>query len=214
MTTVAILDYVIDEERKICLQSLVQQFKAGLSHDAAPFVNDPLSTPVGIHISGTEGQSASDSWHQWRQFRITASSFKDFAAHPETRTKKMWDAKTDLSFLKAIKWGLDHEDVAREAYEAATESTVQMCGLFVSKECPIFGASPDGLIEQESGLLEIKCPYSLRNESLFLLDSTKNYPFFTIIGPGRLQLKRTHSYFFQVQLAMYVTGCRYTDFFI
>jgi hypothetical protein len=174
---------------------------------AVPFEGDPLSLSDGNHISGTEGQAASDSWHEWRQFRVTASCFKDVVAHPENRPKKMWKEKRDLSFIKAIKCGNEHEDIAREAYETATGSTVLTCGFYVSKNCAIFGASPDGLIDQRSGLLEIKCPYSLRNENLFLLDPSRKSPFFTVLAPGVLKLKRTHQYYFQVQLQMYVTGC-------
>ena len=42
-------------------------------------------------------------------------------------------------------------------------------GLFVSCENPIFGASPDGIVScecHESGLLEIKCPWTHRDKSV------------------------------------------------
>ena len=46
--------------------------------------------------------------------------------------------------------------------------SVVKTGLFVSCENPIFGSSPDGIIScecHESGLLEIKCPWTHRQIS-------------------------------------------------
>lgn len=59
----------------------------------------------------------------------------------------------------AMQWGVDHEDEAREAYEAVTGDLVDLVGFIRHPEIDFFGASPDGLVG-EDGLLEIKCPYS------------------------------------------------------
>ena len=59
----------------------------------------------------------------------------------------------------ALEWGRDHEDEAREAYEAETGAFVQLVGFIPHPSIPYLGASPDGLVD-EDGLLEIKCPYS------------------------------------------------------
>ena len=60
------------------------------------------------------------------------------------------------------------------------------------------------------GLLEIKCPYKLKDSDLKNVTSGD----FFIVRDGRLCLKKTHSYFFQVQTQMFVCGALYTDFFI
>lgn len=60
-------------------------------------------------------------------------------------------------FKAAMQWGIDHEDDARVAYEAATFNDVQLVGFVHHPEVPFLGASPDGLIGHD-GLLEIKCP--------------------------------------------------------
>ena len=72
-------------------------------------------------------------------------------------------------------WGKTHESVARDQYEALhavqhTDSVCQGSGLFLSIEYPMFGASPDGLVQCTccgEGLVEIKCPYTLRESSDF-----------------------------------------------
>jgi len=49
---------------------------------------------------------------------------------------------------------------------------IQECGLFISKERPYLGASPDRLLA-ETSVIEVKCPYSSRNmevsEKAFLI---------------------------------------------
>ena len=125
----------------------------------------------------------------------------------------LWKDSPDLSNVPAIQWGKEKEDEARRAYEEKTGSNVICCGLFISKERPLFAASPDGLVENSDGLgrvlIEIKCPYSLRNSKLeeavipttFFLDRN-------------LKLKRSHTYYYQIQLGMYCTGSKLTHFVV
>jgi hypothetical protein len=125
----------------------------------------------------------------------------------------LWKTKADLSHVKAVQWGKDHEEEAREEYEKVTMSKVTECGLFVSKKMPLFAASPDGILQSNNGLLEIKCPFSLKDSDVNNLATVASSQFFTCSN-AKLSLKRTHAYYFQVQLQMYVTGCKFTDFFI
>lgn len=69
----------------------------------------------------------------------------------------------------ALQWGVDNEDPALWAYEQATGRTVLSCGFFVCLEHPILGASPDGVVFGEDGVMgviEIKCPYEHRDSSI------------------------------------------------
>ena len=60
----------------------------------------------------------------------------------------------------AMRWGTEHEDEAREAYELATGELVEQTGFVPHPSIEYLGASPDGLIGDD-GLLEIKCPNTL-----------------------------------------------------
>jgi hypothetical protein len=168
---------------------------------------------AGLHVSGTEGQADSNLWHDLRRLRITGLTFKDYCNNPSKMARELWKERADLSHIKSIRWGQENEAVAREEYEEMTRSRVRCCGLFVSKEKLLFAASPNGLFDSGLELLEIKCPFSLRNDNLHHLNMSRvpSSVFFTFEN-GNLRVKRAHSYFFQVQLTMYCTGCLYTDF--
>ena len=170
-----------------------------------------LSTTSGVHVPFTEEQSESWLWHSVRRMRITGSTFKDFAGNPEKMAAAQWSEKKDLSVLKAIIWGKEKESEARSAYEKKTGKKVTCCGIFISRERPLFAASPDGIVEEPTGnvLIEIKCPYSLRDNDLKDPKKVSNY-----FLDSNLCLKRSHQYFYQIQLGMYVTGCRSTHFIV
>ena len=79
---------------------------------------------------------------------------------------------------EATKFGSEMEGVTKEQYIAYQrwnkhpEVNVTNCGLFVSEINNWLGASPDGIVqdssdlEQPSGLLEIKIPFSFRSKDL------------------------------------------------
>ncbi len=54
------------------------------------------------------------------------------------------------------------------------------------------------------GLLEIKCPDTDNLHTLKYLNETD----------GKIELKKNHNYFFQVQMQMAVTGLEWCDFFV
>lgn len=68
----------------------------------------------------TRNQRESDDWYEQRCGRLTASTFHDVLArktssNPDVIVKRLVK-KQDLSHLPAIKWGIEHEEEAREAY--------------------------------------------------------------------------------------------------
>lgn len=58
-----------------------------------------------------------------------------------------------------MQWGVDNEEGARLAYEAATGQFVTEVGLYRHTDIEGTHASPDGLVGDD-GLIEIKCPAS------------------------------------------------------
>jgi hypothetical protein len=57
---------------------------------------------------------------------------------------------------KALAWGNDQEMNARTMYSKLTGRKVTSCGAI--QFCEFFADSPDGLVLDESGTIEIKCP--------------------------------------------------------
>ena len=80
--------------------------------------------------------------------------------------------QTQTNRVPALKWGVDHEDQAREEYIELMKQhhegfECHPAGLTVNPKYPHLGASPDGVVSCVccgSGLLEIKCPYKHREE--------------------------------------------------
>ncbi|KAG0425314.1 hypothetical protein HPB47_027505 [Ixodes persulcatus] len=58
----------------------------------------------------------------------------------------------------ATRHGQMYEPVARQAFIVKTGFTVSLCGTVVCSEEPWLSATPDGIIESENAILEIKCP--------------------------------------------------------
>ena len=89
----------------------------------------------------------------------------------------------------ATSWGTNHEEEAREAFEYHVGTRVAPATFVVHPTLPWLGASPDGYVDNYA-LLEIKCPYGLR-------DKPKPVPFKTI--------KEQPHYYAQMQIQMYCT---------
>ena len=89
----------------------------------------------------------------------------------------------------ATSWGTNHEEEAREDFEYDQGCIVGEASFVVHPKLDWLGASPDGYISNYA-LLEIKCPYGLR-------DKPQPVPFKTI--------KEQPHYYAQMQIQMYCT---------
>jgi len=108
----------------------------------------------------------------------------------------------------ATRWGQMHEKDAIAKFEEMSHIKVRPCGLFISKEYPFIGATPDALV-CEVTVLEVKCPYSIREEKISpeILSCLE-------LRDGELHLKRSHNYYYQVQTQLLATGRQCCDFVI
>lgn len=93
----------------------------------------------------------------------------------------------------AMQFGTQTEPQARMAYEIMTGATVVETGFVPHPEIAGFGASPDGLINDD-GLIEIKCPNTATHIETLLNDKV----------PGK--------YITQMHVQMLCTGRRWCDF--
>ncbi len=115
-------------------------------------------------------QQGSDAWKAARLGKVTASRVADLMA----RTKTGWAASRanlmatlicerltgqpqDNYINDAMRWGIETEPQARDAYAFYTDCEVEQVGFIDHPRIAMSGASPDGLIGTD-GLLEIKCP--------------------------------------------------------
>lgn len=173
-------------------------------------------------FKNTVRQASSSLWHKHRVGRITASKFKAVCStaleKPALSLIKAicYPNKVKLT-TKAVKWGCKHEETALKQYSSAKGKdhlNFEVCksGLIISNEYPFFGASPDGLITCDccgEGCLEIKCPYCLKGCSKEDVENRSSC--LETVG-NRTFLKRDHSYFYQVQAQLGISGRKYCDF--
>lgn len=205
-------DYSLAPERIAVLKDLVKLCEDNFRDALTSIETDNLSNSQSVHLPNTLFQADSDEWHAARSLRITASTFKNFLS--PTCVHTLWE-DVDISNLVSVKWGRDHEEDARSAYEEITNSKVTRCGFFVSKAYPMLGASPDGILDGGKGVLELKCPFVLKNihpMELHKLTTAQRNAFPCVIENGHLKLKRKHKYFMQVQIQMYTTGSQFCHF--
>ncbi|ODM95241.1 hypothetical protein Ocin01_11442, partial [Orchesella cincta] len=115
----------------------------------------------------------------------------------------------------ATKYGLDSEPSAILSYELKTglpEGSVEKVGLEVSLENGIFAASPDGRVGEE-GIVEIKCPYSIRDlKPHDWPTSSSDCPL--KLQNGTLVLKTTHNHYFQIVQQLHVTKRMWCDYVV
>ena len=186
----------------------------------------------------TQGQSSNSLWKQQRLGRITASKFHQISTKTETvlkhrgkHTKKpqyspvvfsIVSESEDISHLPQIAWGINHEKDAVKAFLSDVASQhenglegFRQCGLFVKADYPYLAASPDGMFSCRCcghATVEVKCPYSVRNESLFEKEVFKRVEFLEDHN-GQPRLKRSHKYYTQVQAQMWVCGVSHCFFY-
>ena len=207
---------------KVVLQKRVSEFKKCLIM--------PTHKLREIEQS-TRDQSKSPLWHSVRQYRLTASLFGKVRCRkpttpPQSLVLQILSNKQFTS--EATDWGINKEPIALEKYVSvqhdAGHNGLYCCasGFVISEEYPFLGASPDGVVHDPSvsnsfGLAEVKCPFSFRNLSPFEAAETPTFCSQLVVdgnGKNRLQLKRSHAYFCQVQGQMAISERTWCDFII
>lgn len=105
-------------------------------------------------------------------------------------------AEPEFTGNVATAHGEHSEPLAALDYMSETNQDIVECGFFVHPEHNWLGASPDGLVATR-GLVEIKCPFSLRKDK----------------PPHFKTLAEQPHYYAQIQVQMACTGRRWTDFY-
>lgn len=151
----------------------------------------------------TRGQNQNPLWKEERLKRLQSSEFGRICKATD-RTDHFKLAKSlqtsKIILTPAVYHGQKFESVAVRQYEKDNKCKVQQCGIFVSKEFPFLGASPDGIINEET-IVEVKCPYVIRNEKI----TTSNVPYLIKKQDG-VVLDKTHNYYYQIQGQLFCSG--------
>lgn len=149
----------------------------------------------------------SPEWFAQRLGHVTASRMSDVLAKGKsgeavTRAKyrmqiiaeRITGLVADSFSSEAMEWGVEQEQYARLRYQAETGRIVDEAEFYTHPFIKWLGASPDGLLNDTGGLLEIKCPKTHTHLG-YLLDK-----------------KAPAAYINQMQTQMWVTGRAWCDF--
>ena len=180
-----------------------------------------------INIS-TMGQSIGEfeqKWHEERRKRITASNVGQIAKRKPTtkvasKVKQLLYSKFQGN--RATDWGLLQEDVSRTEYlklkQAAIspDFSIANSGLVVSVANPWLASSPDVLVydpkaNPPQGLVEFKNPYSVREKTLEEAATSCKTFCLALNNDGKLQLKKGHDYYYQIQCELFCTNRQWCD---
>ncbi|KAF3693449.1 hypothetical protein EXN66_Car009125 [Channa argus] len=200
-----------------------------------PLQPEQVPMGLGVHLERsvveevevlTRGQSTNKQWFSWRKNRITASVAHRIAHCRFVNGKSKTPPPSYLSAItgegpnvktRAMSWGT--------TMEAEVVRRYQNCGLFIDAHHPWLAASPDGIVtDSRSGqwllCLEVKCPYKHRQKRVE--DACRDDPAFCLEiqedkdrqEPGVApvyRLKKSHSYYTQIQCQLAVTGLPQAD---
>ena len=180
-----------------------------LWYDNSVAVNAAQATALAL---ATSGQAGNPLWFTERGKRITAS-----VAHSILRLRETTNpARLVQSIItltnvntEVMQYVRDHEAVALDTYRMFCMDrgdSLRICslGLVVNPDEPWLGASPDALLPEEGGIVEIKCPFSCRNRSFADVPGEKG-KFCLEKFEGSWCLHLSHHYNAQLQVQLFVT---------
>ena len=117
------------------------------------------------------------------------------------RLVRLWHgAESEFNGNIATEYGTLHEPIAIMDYINKTGCVIDEVGFIVHPEHEWLGASPDGIatnLNDQKYILEVKCPFGLRNDLL----------------PEFKSLEQQPHYYAQVQIEMACTGTRKAHFY-
>ncbi|XP_062603648.1 uncharacterized protein LOC134265461 [Saccostrea cucullata] len=151
----------------------------------------------------TRGQSKNTKWFEAREWRLTASRFGEVCRATCRRNTSKLCCSILCSNIKtkAILHGKNYEKKALKLFENKLGIKTRECGLFVCLDYPYLGASPDAVVD-DSAIVEVKCSYSGKND---MVKPGGHFKYLTTDDNGNIALKKSHSYYDQIQGQLYIS---------
>ncbi|XP_049519214.1 uncharacterized protein LOC125943750 isoform X2 [Dermacentor silvarum] len=171
-------------------------------------VSKSMDEVVEIALA-TRRQASVTRWHTERRLRITSSS----AHRIKTRLNNYETLASSLVRPKffssaATSYGKQMETEARAELSTALGAVIHEVGLFIHPEQPWLCCSPDGILDSDGRmyLVEIKCPFSLKDKKLIDHEHEESFVPYIHYVNGQLRLKKTHQYYSQMMIMLYILG--------
>lgn len=153
-------------------------------------------------------QRESSEWLELRRKLLTASNFSKVVNKRQNSSVKNLVKNLiypkNLSHVPSLKHGIEHEATATEQLASQLKIQIEPCGLFIDKNLPFLGATPDGIVGEDT-IIEIKCPITAFKTSLDESIDKKKVNFWKKTKNG-LIINKKHPWYIQVQGQLHITG--------
>ncbi|CAC5380704.1 unnamed protein product [Mytilus coruscus] len=141
-------------------------------------------------------------------FHVSTTSWQDSTS----TVKPCGNTAFPIFTSAATSYGIANEIKAKEKYaDKYCNNHLHDCGLVVSPSFSFLGVTPDGKVcsNLETGIIEIKCPYSVCDMTIEEELDTAN---FCLLKAGdNYIINKSHDYYYQVQGQLLVTGAPYCE---
>ena len=165
-------------------------------------------------------QTLDERWYKERKHRMTSTKAHKIVGGRKavTRIGYMYPKKENkMKDHKNFRYGREMEPTAKAVYEEIYNTKVHPAGLVICHEQPWLACSPDGFVIDEEQdtltVLEVKCPITCRDAKIKDLDYL-DYKLCPVEGTMKPTLKKTHEYYMQVQIQLYVCKAKRSHFFV
>ena len=163
---------LLDESSKFYIETFIDSYISKIVAEYNERKNNQLNICDKLQAlkSLTLPEQRSKEWYEMRETMLTASSLADslgkghFKKRDDLLIEKTSKEPPARFWSPIIEWGVRYEQVATTFYEKMNQLTVLEFGLVPHPKFKIFGASPDGICDENSPkdfigrMLEIKCP--------------------------------------------------------
>lgn len=225
-------------------ETILQDIKPCNFTDSTKYVPSPAVVPFvkeKLYVTkeelnniemNTRGQAESSLWFEERRKRLTASNFGSVINRrekifPKSILSKQFKKGSSANNSPApCVWGKNNEQTAISKYvdkvnrEGKSINACTQCGFLVNPETPWLGASPDCFLFdpcecKPCGVGEVKCPFSKMDMSIE--EACNDSSFFLTVHEDKCRrptLKKTHSYYYQLQGLMSTCKVEWADFIV
>nr|XP_049695130.1 uncharacterized protein LOC110371421 isoform X2 [Helicoverpa armigera]XP_049695131.1 uncharacterized protein LOC110371421 isoform X3 [Helicoverpa armigera] len=157
-------------------------------------------------------QRDSSEWLEIRQKLITASNFGSICKRKLSSSTaplvKNILYKNNLSHVASIAHGMENEHQALLQLQRQENVNILPCGLFIDESHCYMGATPDGLIGNDT-IVEIKCPITASKQGLTKAIEENKIQIIKYNKKTKTKtVKKNSNWFYQIQGQLHITGRR------
>ncbi|XP_046143605.1 uncharacterized protein LOC114881203 [Osmia bicornis bicornis] len=150
-------------------------------------------------------QAKSEKWIAYCKKLLTASHFgkvcqlRKNTLRGNTIKSIMYP---QIQYLRSLEYGRENEANALGQLETELGIQILPCGLFIDAVVPYLGATPDGLVDDDT-IVEVKCPKSAKD--LSPAEAIEQLPVMRRIFRDA-EMNKIHHYYYQVQGQLHITN--------